>query len=106
MFTLKEFKLLHPRCIYCNSHNFKQMKGRKQDIICEDCWSSEFGVQFWFENEEDDAKFRGFRFWNGKHEAWFQVLDNETIGILVVDQGPISDNPIEDRLRFLAKIKM
>lgn len=101
MITLKDFKTIYPFCPYCGNKDFINKPSRPETITCQTCWSGDFGCQFWFKNGSDDAPFIGFRLWNGTHEAWFYVKIAGNFQVLIVDQGPICDNPVEDRLRMI-----
>lgn len=114
----KEFKDKYSECPYCSGKNFDAwthlIDGSALEFICKDCWGSDFGWQAKFKTKDnlidDNAIFTWFRVWNGKYEAWFYVegyspyfengeIGQDNFGVLILNQGPISDNPVAPRLK-------
>lgn len=125
--NFKEFRDAHLQCPYCGVNNFKfwthLADGSALEYTCNTCWGSDFGWQFRFKtinNKVDDsAPLDGFRIWNGIYEAWFYVDEGpyfnseetnpSNFNVLIVNQGPVADNPVGPRLKkkcFIAKSQL
>lgn len=116
LLNYKDLRQTYSVCPYCNTNNYDtwiHCCGTNISVACKTCWSSDFGSIFSFatSNNElsDEAPFRLLRVWNGVYETWFRVEDqtigSNHFGVLIMDQGPVSDNPVEPRLKKKFKIK-
>ena len=115
MITFGEFKSKYYQCPFCKGTDFKiwthLIDGSALEYICDNCWIGNFGWQITFTTKDgkidDNALSFIFRAWDGECEAWFYFGDSpyfsnfskNKLNVLIVERGPISDNPVEGRLR-------